>query len=540
MGLLSPEQAVQAENWRRGRNVPLARAVRELEMVGSRDLAEALARIFDRPLVLHPEEEPLELEAMRAYGFARCRRERLVLLKGPRLVTWHPGGREVEEAAEEFARLLGGRRPEIHVAPQPALDRALARLPLDGTEGRDTATAGDTVGLFELVFDEALRRRASDVHLEPRAGGGYAVRLRVDGVLGEVEGLYLPPEEARRLITLILNRADMDPSGSDIKLDDGRLSHRKGDDLLDVRVSLVPTVRGPSLVLRLLARDESLETLDALGYRPEEREAIERLAAAPHGLLLMCGPTGSGKSTTLYAVVRRLQSVLRKVVSVEDPVEVRLPLVQQVQVSPPAGIGFHSALRAFLRHDPDVILVGEIRDEETARAAVQAARTGHLVLSTVHSNSAVDVPSRLRGFGIPPDDLVSELVGVVSQRLVRRLCRCAGEESIAEVGLPGTLAGRLKEEFGLERIRVPAGCRECLHTGYRGRTVVCEIMEVSGPVRSALERGAGREEMRTILRDMGFRSLLERGLEMVREGVTSLEEVARIVNLQAWARWGET
>jgi type IV pilus assembly protein PilB len=383
------------------------------------------------------------------------------------------------------------------------------------------APAGDAVSISKLVdalLAEALDARASDIHLEPD-GEHVRVRFRVDGVLHEIK--LLPVSLHESLCSRIKVLAKLDITEHRLP-QDGHIPLAVQGRTVDLRISTYPTVAGENIVIRLLDQAAVALKLADLGLSPETLQALQGLIERPHGLLLVTGPTGSGKTTTLYAALAQINSMARNLVTIEDPVEYQLPLVRQTQVNPKAGITFAAGLRAILRQDPDVIMVGEIRDEETADIAIHAALTGHLVLSTLHTNDAVGAVARLLDMGVEPFLLSSTLLGVVAQRLVRRIC------------------GECQEGYRLtpqQRERYPdvtaasrgRGCRACRMTGYTGRTGIFELFLVEDAVRAQIAARAPSDALAALARRQGLRTLRADGLLKVQQGLTTLGELDRVV-----------
>jgi type II secretion system protein E len=396
----------------------------------------------------------------------------------------------------------------------------------DGTvDLSEEAEDASIIRFVNQVLTEAIELRATDVHFEPFEDQ-LRVRYRVDGVLQEA-GV---PAEVRRFQAAIVSRLKI-LSRLDIAEkrlpQDGRIKLLIGGREIDVRVSVIPMLHGEAVVLRLLDRSAALLGLDGLGMSAEDQEAIARVCELPHGIVLVTGPTGSGKTTTLYAALSRINSIERKIVTIEDPIEYHLHGVNQIQVLTKAGLTFARGLRSILRHDPDVILVGEVRDHETAEIAVQASLTGHLVFSTLHTNDAPGAATRLVDMGIEPYLVASSLQAVLAQRLVRVICeRC-------RQGRPATV-----DEQALLRDEVPGGLREplaygtgcpaCSGTGYLGRTGVFELMPVTESIRALTLRGASSQEVRRQAASEGMRSLREDGWRHMLAGRTTLEEVLRV------------
>ncbi len=424
------------------------------------------------------------------------------------------------------------------VALPSVLERALARLyrrasaearaeepdPRDVERLRDLASGAPAVRLVNRLLEEALEQRASDIHLEP-VDGALRVRYRVDGVL--VERDPVPPALAPAVVSRIKLLGDLDIAEQRLP-QDGRFGLRLRGRHIDLRLSSIPTLPGESLVLRLLDREEVRLDLGALGFGGEALERVTAMLRRPHGMVLVTGPTGSGKSTTLHAALAGLNEPGRKIITVEDPVEYRLPGINQIQVNPAAGLTFSGALRAIVRQDPDIIMVGEMRDPETARIAVQSALTGHLVLSTLHTNDAASGITRLRDMGVEPYLVTATLNGIVAQRLVRRLCpRCA---------TPGEAPAALAERLGADpracrRLPRPRGCSHCNGIGYRGRIALTEVLPMDDPLRRLVMEEADADRLKRAARERGMRTLAEDGVDKALAGLTTLEEVARVAEV---------
>ena len=410
---------------------------------------------------------------------------------------------------------------------EPAPATPSRRSPARRDRSTDVPEANNEVAkLVRSLVEQAAVKGASDVHLEPEKEH-LRVRLRIDGVLHELA--RLPIDRHAALTSRIKVQSQLDISETR-RPQDGHFDLVAGGREIDVRVSTLPTVQGENVVMRLVSSDSETIGLDQLELPERIRAGLERHLAAPNGMVLVSGPTGSGKTTTLYAGLERLNTIHRSIVTIEDPVERRVELLRQIQVNPRVGLTFASGLRSILRQDPDVIMVGEIRDEETAEIAVQAALTGHLVLSTLHTNTAAGAIVRLCEMGVAPFLLTSSLRAVIGQRLVRRVCsNCAREERPDPVLVKGL---GIQDLDGLACL-AGSGCASCMNTGYSGRMGVYEMVEITSALSQAILGGASRD----IIEQEGARasggSLLEAGLERVRAGQTTLEEVARIVGLSA-------
>ncbi len=387
-----------------------------------------------------------------------------------------------------------------------------------------TAEAGEgpIVRLVNAILEQAAAARASDVHIDP---GEHLtrVRCRIDGLLHDTS--EVPTRLHRAVVSRLKVMASIDIANARIP-HDGRFTLTLRDRLIDVRVATLPTSNGEAAVLRLLDRRASALSLDELGLLPDERERYERVFRRSQGTILVAGPTGSGKTSTLYATLSELNDPVRNLVTVEDPIEYRLAGVKQVQVNPRAGLHFATALRSLLRADPDVILVGEIRDRETARTAAEAALTGHLVLSTIHTTSAASTPVRLIDMGVDAYLVASAVSGIVSQRLLRVLCeRCRVIDELAGERLAAL--GFVDHDSG--SVYRSVGCSQCGGTGYHGRRAAYEILEMTDAIASLVLRGAGPREIEARAVEQGLITLREATLRRVLAGMTSLDEFARVV-----------
>ncbi|MFO8013908.1 MAG: type II secretion system ATPase GspE [Phycisphaerae bacterium] len=393
-------------------------------------------------------------------------------------------------------------------------------------EDVDLETAAQDASIITFVnqvLAEAVQRRATDVHFEPFEES-LRVRYRVDGVLQQAN---VPPE-IRRFQPAIVSRlkilSRLDIAEKRVP-QDGRIKLKVAGREIDIRVSVIPMLHGEAVVLRLLDRSATLLGLEHLGMAEDDREAFERVLGQPHGIVLVTGPTGSGKTTTLYAGLSRINDVERKIVTIEDPIEYHLAGINQIQVATKAGMTFARGLRSILRHDPDVILVGEIRDLETAEIAVQASLTGHLVFSTLHTNDAPGAMTRLVDMGIEPYLVASSLEMVLAQRLVRLVCPHCRETFVPD-DLPA-----LRREFGDDSLQVlhrGRGCRQCQGSGYLGRTGIFEVMVVSEAIRTMILERASAGAIRKQAAAEGMQSLREDGWRLVTSGRTTLAEVLRV------------
>lgn len=375
--------------------------------------------------------------------------------------------------------------------------------------------------LVRSIIEQGIRRRASDIHIEPLPED-IRVRYRVDGVLdkGRRYGLELMSAIIARIKIL----SDMDISEKR-RPQDGRISMNVGRVDYDIRTSILPTVYGEKAVMRIASKSGLTRDKRELGFTENELVKFERMITQPHGIILITGPTGSGKSTTLYAILTSLNKDGVNLISIEDPVESHIPGVSQVQVNEKVNLTFASALRSILRQDPDVIIVGEIRDQETAEIAVKASITGHLVASTIHTNSAAGTVTRITDMGVEPYLLSESLAGIISQRLVRRLCpACKGYKEATDTE-KHVLGCSITEPL---KIYHPAGCIKCNDTGYIGRIGVYELLETSARIKEAIRNKLPTSAIAEIAESEGMQTLQARAIELVMQGITSVEELVRI------------
>jgi general secretion pathway protein E len=392
---------------------------------------------------------------------------------------------------------------------------------------RDVASEAPVIRLVNRLMTAAVLQRASDIHVEP-AVDGLRVRYRVDGVMVEVE--RLPPEMQAGVASRIKILAKLNIAERRMP-QDGRIKIAVAGREIDLRISTSPVMYGESIVMRILDQEQVDLSFAALGFDDRTAGILDRLLTLPNGIILASGPTGSGKTTTLYSALKILNSVERKVFTIEDPIEYQLPGVNQMQIKPAIGLDFVHCLRAILRQDPDVVMVGEMRDVETASTAIRASLTGHLVLSTVHTNSAAASVTRLLDMGVEDYLLASSLSAVLAQRLVRRLC----PDCAAPAPANSALQDRLQAAFSghahpplAQDLRRPVGCPACRHTGFRGRTSIAEILVVDDAVRTRIKAGTTDREIEVAGTGNGMETLYQNGLRKVFNGETSLEEVLRV------------
>jgi general secretion pathway protein E len=509
-----------------------------------------LARALGLPCLERiPEGEVApELAARVPPGFAKA--HRLVLAAADEeggLVTVAVAD-PLECAAVDDLGLLLGRQVRVVVAPESEILDAIGRAQNHAVESAeqviadlteddesiiteleesedllDSADEAPIIRLVNLILFQAVRDKASDIHIEPYQRD-LKVRFRIDGVLHE---RFAPPKRHQALIISRLKiMAKLNIAEKRLP-QDGRIRIKVADRDIDVRVSIIPTAYGESIVLRLLDKTSALLGLEELGMGPEMLSVFNRQIQTPHGIILVTGPTGSGKSTTLYAALSRINSEELNIITVEDPIEYQLPGVRQMQVNAKIDLTFAKGLRSFLRHDPDVIMVGEIRDLETAEIAIQASLTGHLVFSTLHTNDSAGAMTRLVDMGIEPFLISSSVLGVLAQRLVRVICSSCKE--------PVRLTSERLSEIGLSTADVPGGltyrgtgCSQCLNTGYRGRTGIYELLVMDDELRRLVVGGADANQIRRAACEAGMKTLRQDGATKVIRGITSIEEILRV------------
>jgi general secretion pathway protein E len=525
----------------------LLHVLAKLGLVAERDLAEAIAVALELPLVNpkdYPERPLLEdrlslrfLREARLIPIAETSDGLLVAMADP-----------LDRFAEEAIALVVGASIRRCVAVPAELEAALDRL-YGGDSGeasgdtagnevtgefdsldtdverlRDLASEAPVIRLVNQIIARAVEARASDIHLEP-SENGLKVRFRVDGLLREAE--LLPARLRPAVISRVKIMAKLNIAERRLP-QDGRIKIAVRGTPLDLRVAVTPSLHGEAAVLRLLHRESVALDFAALGIGGANLESLLRMLDRPHGIILVTGPTGSGKTTTLYAALSRLNTAERKILTVEDPIEYQIEGVTQIQVQPAIGLDFAGVLRSLLRHDPDVMMVGEIRDRETAEIAIQAALTGHLVLSTLHTNGAAGSIARLIDMGVPEYLLASTLTGAMGQRLVRTLCPDCRE--------PFETLPELAQELGLDRlagsgpVRLwrPRGCESCHGTGFRGRTTISEVLVASDVLRRLILKRSDARELHQAAVSEGMTAMFEDGARKALAGISTIEEVLKV------------
>ena len=538
----------RAQRLARERGERLESVLARLGLVSERDIAETLSRVLGLPFASR-EDYPAEPVLEDRFSLVFLREARIVPLKdGETLVIAmaDPLDHRAAEAAAfaarkpvrayvanpsdlewAFDRLYGGGKSQLRQISEEAPSATSAGSEGDVERLADGTSDAPVIRIVNLLITRAVEARASDIHIEPMEGE-LLVRYRVDGVLHDVES---PPA---RLSAAIVSRVKI-MAGLNIAerriAQDGRIRLAVRGMDIDFRVSTLPTVHGESVVLRILDRGRLKLDFDALGFDADIAAAIRGLLEQPHGILLVTGPTGSGKTTTLYAGLLELNTRDKKILTIEDPVEYQLKGINQVQVKPQIGLTFAGALRNFLRQDPDIMMVGEIRDLETAQVAVQAALTGHLILSTLHTNDAASAVTRLLDMGVEDYLLTSTINGIVAQRLVRVLCPHCREPHEALPVLLEKLQVAPRSDGSAIVLHRPKGCAECGGTGYFGRTSIVEVLTLSDPLRAMILARAEAGALRRKAVEEGMQTMHAHGMKKVLAGETSVDEVLRATRM---------
>ncbi len=456
---------------------------------------------------------PFDLDAEKTLAFATAREIRMQLLAPSKINEKLDELYRPEKALDKMFQQMEG---------SPEMVQLVEAGPEEIAVSEEQASQRPIVRLVDLIISEAILARSSDIHIEPEEGG-VAVRYRIDGVLRQQ--MKIPRQAGLPLISRIKIMSSLDIADR-LRPQDGRARVAVNGQPIDLRVSTLPAALGEKVVIRILDSRATVKTLDSLGLSPDEVEGIGRLLENHEGILLVTGPTGSGKTTTLYSCINQIKSEGVNIVTVEDPVEYRMQGIVQVQVQEKAGLTFASALRSILRQDPNVVLVGEIRDRETAQIAVQASLTGHLVLSTLHTNDAANAVTRLVDIGVEAYKIAAALRGVVAQRLMRKLCPTCKE--VWMEAPPDRLKPWIPKGTPLYRA---AGCPDCAMTGYRGRFSIMEVLTVTPEVESRIAAGEPAERIAKAARHGGMKSLWDSGLAHVLRGESTVDELMRVVDV---------
>jgi general secretion pathway protein E len=546
-GKLADAALERAERARADENERLEVVLSRLGLISERDLAQSLSAFLDIPLAISndfPDSPIVEDKLGRKFLRERHlipiedRPDGIVVamaypldtyaIEAVRFAVGKPVLRKVAVPSDldaAFERLYGDGKSAIRQIVDNTKDRASETRDDDVDRLKDIASEAPVIRLVNLLIARAVEAHASDIHIEPTASE-LRVRYRIDGVLQQVES---PPQ---RLSSAVISRikimAKLNIAERRLP-QDGRIGIAVRGKDIDLRVAISPTIHGERVTLRILDREHVKLDFAALGFDDQVAGTLRSILNKPYGIFLVTGPTGSGKTTTLYAALLELNKIDTNILTIEDPVEYQLAGVNQVQVKPQIGLTFANALRSFLRQDPDIMMVGEIRDLDTAQIAVQAALTGHLILSTVHTNDAASTITRLLDMGIEDYLLTSTVNGIAGQRLVRTLCPACREayeplpELIEKLQMPATAP-----RTTLHRA---VGCAECGGTGYRGRSSIIEILAMTDDIRHAVLKSADAGRLHALALESGMQTMYEHGLKKALAGVTSIEEVLRVTRM---------
>ncbi len=521
----------------------LIRMLVRLGLVSERDMAEAMAEVLELEVV-EPEAFPSEFVASETLSPRFLKDSKVLPLREDEGQMEVAFADPTDRFVVEVVALAAGKPLLQRVGLPTEIETALERLsaPKAGDKGddltadlgevseddiehlKDLASEAPVIRLVNQLIQKAVESRASDIHIEPFADE-LKVRYRVDGILHEVPSP--PVRSTAAIISRVKIMAKLNIAERRLP-QDGRIPLRVQGKELDLRVSTVPTMFGESVVMRLLDKESVRFDLDALGFDGGPRARLDVIMEIPYGILLVTGPTGSGKSTTLYTILSRLNTQERKIITVEDPVEYQIPGINQIQVKPAIGMTFSGALRSIVRQDPDIIMVGEMRDLETASIAVQSALTGHLVLSTLHTNDAASGVTRLLDMGVEDYLLTSTINGILAQRLVRRLCPACREPYQPLPEVSAKIRKALGGDLDATQLYRAPGCERCNTTGYHGRLVITEVLRMSDAIRRAVLDHATATEILRIAIEEGMDTMYQDGLRKCLDGRTTLEEVLRV------------
>jgi general secretion pathway protein E/type IV pilus assembly protein PilB len=541
-GLITADQLAKANELHKTQGLRVDRALVQLGHISEEALLTVLSERLSMPLVDLASVE-VDAEALKSVPAKLAYRKHLVPVRRENGTLTVATSDPFDLYAFDELRMLTGLEISPVLAPTEEIDKILkAHYGLGGDTLDEMMSSDDlevlsggapdedllemaqeasVIKLVNEILLDAINERASDIHIEPYEKG-LSIRCRIDGVLHDAS---VPPQVKRfqaAIISRIKIMANLNIAEKRLP-QDGRIKLQVGGKQVDIRVSIIPMLFGEGIVMRILNKSTVLYTLPQLGMAQDTFAVFEELIARPHGIMLVTGPTGSGKTTTLYAALQAIVSSEIKVLTVEDPVEYHLDGVNQIQVHSKIGMTFARGLRAILRHDPDVVMIGEIRDLETAEAAIQAALTGHMVFSTLHTNDAASSATRLLDMGVEPFLVTSTLEAAMAQRLVRTICADCREAYEPDVE---KLPPDLKLQPGQPLYR-GAGCRKCRQTGYKGRTGLFELMVASDPIRERIMARASAGDILAAARRSGLRLLREDGWVKVRAGITTPEEVIR-------------
>ncbi len=519
-------------------DVSFVSMLNRLGAVSDKDIAEALANLLALPIVQR-DEYPGEAVLDGAISFRFLKESASIPLDQQEDKIVLAMADPLDQHVIDAIRIATGKAVEVRVGTLSDIDDAINQISgldsskmdqiVDGVnvdeisddeldQLKDLASEAPVIRLVNLIIQRAAEQGASDIHIEPFEGN-LKVRYRIDGVLQEVES---PPRQfAAAVISRVKIMAKLNIAERRLP-QDGRIRNRIQGREYDMRISTVPTMHGESVVMRLLNQESVVLDFKALGFQDADHQLFLENLKLPHGMILLTGPTGSGKTTTLYTALSLLNEPHRKIITVEDPVEYQLEGINQIQAKASIGLTFANALRSIVRQDPDVIMVGEMRDLETAEICVQSALTGHLVLSTLHTNDSASSVTRLMEMGVEDYLLTSTLNLVIAQRLVRVLCN----ECKTKIEVPNQLKQEIENAF--THMYVAEGCEACNHTGYNGRISIIEMLKVTDELRKLILEHADATKLESAAKQQGMKSMYQDGLQKVAQGITSLEEILRV------------
>jgi len=547
-GLLTEQQLEKALAVQQQTGERLGTILINLGYVTEQSMIEALELQLGVPFV-DIRQVPVDKEAIAAVPMALAQRWQVLPLakqgKKLRVAMADPTNFYAIDAIRlatgyEVEPVIGAER-EISRAIQEVygvretITQALTQLRADDNASERSTIAADdapAVNIVNLIISQAVKQQASDIHIEPQENN-LRVRFRIDGLLREV--FSFPVYTHASIISRIKIMSELDIAEKRLPQDGRMKVHEAGRDI-DIRVSTIPTILGEKAVLRILDKQTGVFDISRLGFSIENFRLYKHLYTQPYGMILITGPTGSGKTTTLYSTLVELNTPDKNIITIEDPVEYRLTGINQVQVNPKAGLTFSSGLRSILRQDPNIVMVGEIRDQETADIAIRAALTGHLVLSTLHTNDAAGAITRLLDMGIEPFLVTSSVLGVVAQRLVRTICPHCKRPDNTEVSIDrGLLEAKTAAMPPLYR---GEGCRHCHQTGYRGRMAIHEVLVINSKLRELISRRAASSELAAAAKQAGMRTMWQDGLQKAMAGLTTLEEIRRVAYIETSDEYG--
>lgn len=540
-GIITAEQISKAREEANRTGMPLEKALDKLGFISEVDIAKTAADLMGVPFIdltdylIDPEVIKLLPEAtakkFKAVPLFKIGKNLTVAMADPQdiigldeirmksgIQTIEPvlsTQEMIQKVIDQYYGALGDVKELVKGLTEDKLN-----LQAKGGKGlAEIAEEAPVIKLANLIIAQAVKDRASDIHIEP-AEDKVLIRYRVDGILHEVQ--ELPKHLQNALISRIKVMARIDIAQTRTP-QDGRIQLKMENKNLDLRVSTFPTLHGENLVLRILDKTAVILGLADLGFSDRDLHDFDRLIRRPNGIILVTGPTGSGKTTTLYAALATINNIEKNIITIEDPVEYEMPLIRQTQVNPKAGLTFANGLRSILRQDPDIVMVGEIRDKETADIAIQASLTGHLVFSTLHTNDAAGSLTRLLDMGIEPFLIASSVIGILAQRLVRVICPKCREKYLPAQEVLGDFKLQQKMEFFRGR-----GCNNCRNTGYLGRIGIFELLIMNDEIKNMVTAKTPAKEIQKKAISLGMRTLFEDGIEKIRNGSTTAEEVLRV------------